>query len=431
MYLDRHSVKIYENTMPIYLNANKEGIYREPSVGEFIGDLDSVRETGKYFVDIKKDDFKDILNMPPVKIKNDIITTLNVSKKGDVITQEITIEGVSYTRKIGGSWSCKDESYLVKTDVLAKIKGAEVSSYSYPSDNVKAIFDKCPAMIHHNPVHYIDCKTDVDKYARIYITATNNPMFYLFTNSNTAYIGATANTAYAQAYTYSNGVWSTYNYAYVSAKLTEYKIYHNTLPVCLGTSSSNYDKNTILFEASTNEAEKVITDFNDANKYGVYNVEIAEGTLCANPPTNTAITGILEVVVVGERITQTLTTANNTVYKRVLNGNWTQWKEEAEVERVGLISSSEEEGAITDFNNAIECKIYEVYQVGWVLENAPTDAVIEGIMTVNETNRYITQSILDKHAQEYRRTYIKSTDTWSDWKGIGLNPEPPVSEIIG
>lgn len=332
IYDERAKTVFYHSDVPVYSDVNKSGIYREASGGEFISNFDLANTEGKYYVNVKKEDYKALQNMPDVKLTKDLEGVLYCSVKDNKIIQEITIEGITYTRTIGEQWTGLNTSNLVKKDVIANIEGLNADTYS----DVESIFASCPKPnIHQDVIGEIDFRADVNKYYRVYTTKkTGNEMFYQTISSNgNSDIGYTKNRYYYIRYVYQNGVWSedTSTYQYASCKAGYTEIYRNTLPVCKGTGTTTFDKNTIIKEATTGAEKKVINDFNLATTYGVYNIDVKERETVLNAPTE-LLTGILECVVAEGNITQKVSADNGDIYTRYFNGSeWTEWKKEAEL----------------------------------------------------------------------------------------------------
>lgn len=332
IYDERAKTVFYHSDVAIYSDVNKSGIYREASGGEFISNLDLANVEGKYYVNVKKEDYKTLQNMPDVKLSKDLETVLHCSMKDDRIIQEITIEGITYTRAVGEQWSGLNTSNFVKKDVIANIEGLSANTYS----DAEGIFASCPKPnVHQDIVGEIDFRADVNKYYRVYTTKkTGNEMFYQTISSNgNSDIGYTKNRYYYIRYVYQNNVWSedTSTYQYASCKAGYTEIYRNTLPVCKGTGTTTFDKNTIIKEATTGAEKKVINDFNLATTYGVYNIDVKERETVLNAPIE-LLSGVLECVVAEGNITQRVSADNGDIYTRYFNGSkWTEWKKEAEL----------------------------------------------------------------------------------------------------
>lgn len=77
---------------------------------------------------------------------------------------------------------------------------------------------------------------------------------------------------------------------------------------------------------TTTVTENVETDFNKAHKCSMYNVRQVSNVIPNSPVTGTMY-GVLKVSNVKALIHQTLETTTNKTFKRMLNGNWTAWKE--------------------------------------------------------------------------------------------------------
>ena len=354
LYDERAKTVFYHSDVPVYSDVNKSEIYREASGGEFISNFDLANTEGKYYVNVKKEDYQALQNMPDVKLTKDLETVLYCSVKDDKIIQEITIEGITYTRTIGEQWVGLNTSNFVKKDVIANIEGLNADTYS----DVESIFASCPKPnIHQDITGEIDFRADVNKYYRVYTTKkAGSEMFYQTINSNgSSYIGYTKNRYYYIRYVYQNSVWSedTTTNQYVSCQAGYTEIYRNTLPVCKGTGTTTFDKNTIIKEATTGAEKKVINDFNLATTYGVYNVEINEGETVLNAPTE-LLTGILECIVAEDNITQKVSADNGDIYTRYFNGSeWTEW--EANVKRSeieNLLMTAPDKLQTFDYTNA-------------------------------------------------------------------------------
>lgn len=331
---DLQTAHIYYNDVSIYTGGkDKTGIYREAMNADVIGDLDNCRKAGKYYVNVSKDEYNKIGNMPQVKVEKDIETTLYVNIQDSKTLQEITIEGVTYTRVMGEKWIGLNSTF-VKNDVIAHIKGVESEAtvdYEIETVNIEDIYASCPvANNHKEPYGTIDFKDSSGKYYR-FVTYGKGSGFYLYQSGSSKTVGAYAyDQRYITRYTWDNGVWtewsptsSSYTYTYVSIGAGE--ILNSNLDVCKGTSNTAYDKTTIVRKADVKSDIKTIYDFNEANIEGRYVVNIEENKEALNAPTSGVLSGTLEVIKVDNMIKQ-LFTDNTREYTRVFNEEWTEWK---------------------------------------------------------------------------------------------------------
>lgn len=332
---DLQTAYIYHHDMPIYTGGkNKTGIYREAMNADIIGDLDGCKKAGKYYVNVKKDEYNQIGNMPLVKIEKDLETTLYVNINGEKILQEITIEGITYTREIGKAWTGLNNSF-VKNDVVAHINGVEPEAtveYEIETANIEDIYASCPVPNNHKtPYGTIDFKDNSGKYYRL-VTYGKGSGFYLYQSGSSKSVGAYAyDQRYITRYTWDNGVWtewtstsSSYTYTYVSIGAGG-EILNSNLDICKGTSNTAFDKTTIVRKADIKTDVKVINDFNEATTEGRYVVNIEENTEALNAPATGILLGTLEVIKVNDIIKQLFTNSSGE-YTRVFNEEWTEWK---------------------------------------------------------------------------------------------------------
>lgn len=330
-YPEYKTTGIYYLDMPIYSNIDKTGIYRHPTTDTTISNLDLITEPGDYLLNATISNYSNIQNIPPVKLKTDLETILKCYKKDYDVYQELVIEGITYTRKVGDIWIYNNHNDCVKKEIIAEIKNEEITAFSVLPD----IYSTCPKPnISCDIVGEIAFKRNDDLYAMWYVTSNiNNPMFFNYNDKN---IGFTGSYQYLVKYNYQNGVWTedTGTTIYTTITAGKYEIYKNTLPICLGKGTSTYDKNTILKEATTDEEEKILNSFNLAIDIGTYKVEITEAGGVEFSPIDTAFTGILEVEKADNYIKQVLTTIETgTKAYRTFNGTaWSNWNFEAKVE---------------------------------------------------------------------------------------------------
>ena len=341
-YIDDVDTQIYYHNLPIYSDKNMTTIYRESTETENISNFDNIMEVGSYYMNVTKAEYKTLQNAPKIDIKNDRIkTVLKVYKKNNDIVQEIAIEGIVYTRVVGENWASLDESKFLSSKSIGKIEGVSANSFAYPSDSVKSIFDSCPSLNHHINPNYIDFKYSSNGYCRIYtVKELDNPMFFLSkgsTASSTSYVGFAGPWRNCKTFINTGSGWSEKTQTYYMSGTTQYiEIYSNTLSVCKATSysSSSWDKNTILMDASTGEETSALYDFNDANSFGTYDVEVEADTICSNAPIVGAISGILEVTSIDDKLVQKLTTKNGDIYIRAYSeaDKWTMWRPQTSLE---------------------------------------------------------------------------------------------------
>lgn len=326
IYPEFKTYGIYHLDLPIYSDKNKTGIYRHPTTNETISNLDLITEPGDYLLNATVSNYNNIQNMPPVKLKNDLETILKCYKKDNNVYQELVIEGITYNRKVGDLWIYNKHNDCVKKEIIAEIKNKEITVFSVLPD----IYSTCPKPnLSCDITGEIAFKRNDGLYAMWYVTTKiNNPMFYNYSDKYLGYTGAYQNLI---KYNYQNGAWTEDTGTSINTTITtgKFEIYKNTLPVCKGTSSTAYDKNTILKEATTDEEEKTLNSFNLATDVGTYKVEITEVGGIESSPVVGAITGVLIVSKAKDLLYHRLITVDNKQYTRVYNGTeWTVWNEE-------------------------------------------------------------------------------------------------------
>lgn len=333
---DTPTYNIHHSDFPIYTGeTNKDGVYREADNANVISNLDGANREGKYYVNVKANELEQIQNMPPIKIEKDLETTLYVNIEGEKVLQQITIEGITYTRRIGEAWTGVNNSF-VKNDVLAHIEGVEVNATDYEIEtaNIEDIFASCPAINNHKqPNGVIDFADSSGRYYRWLVYGKNSGFYYNQNSTgSTKYIGAFAySQAHIQRFTYSNGAWTELAYgtsstAYLYQSVgADGKIIACDIDVCLGSSYSAWDKNTIYRKADVKDAVKVINDFNEATRDGLYKVNILENTEALNTPVVGALKGNLEVFTIEDVITQRFIDNSGTYTRNFFNEAWSEW----------------------------------------------------------------------------------------------------------
>jgi len=416
-FYDYWNTRIYHNDMPIYTDTNKTDIYRESSASEFIGNANNANKEGKYLVDIEKSRYSEVQGLPAIKIAKDLETVLHTYGSGDNAYQEIAIEGVVYTRKIGESWLSQDTSNLIKKNVIANIEGSEAVVYS----EVEDIYASCPQPNNHKKVYgQIDFKDRNGKYYRFY-NYIKDAMFYRYDNSsNNSTIGMIApSVSYVERYIYEDGEWKTYSssYLYVSiGYIGQYEIFYCSTDICKGTSSTAYDKNTIVRKADGSDSIRTINSFDNATYFGFYNVN---GVGIGNAPIDTEIKGSLEVIKTEAGITQRLTTTSNEVYIRNYTTAWSEWSYVPDSEKVSVMI---DEAIAKDntFNGVIGAGIKVASIPTGVFDSVPEPPIVEGSEYIGKLMyRYYNSS----SKNVYRVDYIyknKSYDSFL-YKNVSSN----------
>ena len=332
-FSDYYNSHIYYNDNVVYSGGkNKTGIYREAMNADIIGDLDSCRKAGKYFVNVKKDEYNQIGNIPAIKIEKDLEATLYVNVNGERVLQEITIEGITYTRQIGKAWT-EINSTFVKNDVIANIEGVEVNATDYEIEtaNIEDIFASCPVPNNHKALTgTIDFKDSSGKYYRWFIYGGGSGFFFTSNSTgSTKYIGCYAyNISMTERYTYNGSAWventTTSSSGFYTSVGKDGDVLACNLDVCGGTSYNAIDKTLIVRKADVISDIKVINDFNEALTEGRYVVNIEENKEVLNAPKSGVLNGTLEVIKVNDMIKQ-LYTDNTGEYSRVFNEEWSEW----------------------------------------------------------------------------------------------------------
>ena len=331
-FTDSYGSHIYDNTVPIYTDINKGGIYRPARVGDMINNLDNCKKAGKYYVNLTEKEFSEIQNMPNIKINGKLETILHVTVDESRILQEMIIEGIAYSRVLGEKWNGISDSF-VKDDIIAEIKGVNETSSLNNDDilltNVDEIFDTCPnPSSHQTPTGTLEFTDNNNNYYRWRVYG-KNAGFYFYNPSGTKYMGAYGYAGtYIEKWRHYNGAWSevtgTSN-PYTTSMSKIPTIFKCDIDIYGATGSSSVNKNEIYRKADIKEATNTIYDFNNAKTKGVYKVTI-EDSIAENSPVDSNILGFMRVEKFDDMIKQVLTTIDGTVYTRVFDGEiWSEW----------------------------------------------------------------------------------------------------------
>ena len=370
-FTDSYGTHIYDNTVPIYTDINKGGIYRPARTGDMINNLDNCKKAGKYYVNLTEKEFSEIQNMPNIKINGKLETILHVTVDEGRILQEMIIEGISYSRVLGEKWNGVSDSF-VKDDIVAEIKGVdEVSSLNNNVSviNEDEIFDACPnGSSHQTPTGTIDF-TDNNGYYYRWIVYGKNAGFYFYNPSGTKYMGVFAYSGiYVERWRYYNGTWSeitSTSNPYTTSMSKIPTIFRCDIDVYSATGSSSPNRNEIYRKADTKETTNTIHNFNKATTKGVYKVTI-ENSVAENSPIDSDILGFMRVEKFDNIIKQVLTTTEGTVYTRVSNGEmWSEWTSSKAQGSVG-----EGSGESVDLSNYYtKSETYNKNEVDELIEN--------------------------------------------------------------
>ena len=369
-FQDTYNTHIHDNTVPIYTDVNKSAIYREARTTDKIANIDACNQVGKYLVNITKEEYKEISNLPNIVVDKDIDTILYVTIEGNKVMQEITINGVTYTRTLGGQWVGLSDTY-VKTDIVDYIAGVEVvenSEKAIEALSLDEIFNSCPYQdSHKEPNGTIDFKDSSGRYYRWRCYGKGSGFFHTTNN----YIGVYANGhVYTERYSYSNGVWTqntgtSASNLYVSVS-SNGAILACDIDVVGGSSYNSIDKTKIVRKADVKDVIIPKSNFNDCVKQGAYKVDILENTIAENSPVENAISGIMEVTKFDNAIKQVLTTTEGTIYTRVSNGEmWSEWASSKAQGSVG--EGSGESVDLSDYYTKSET--YNKNEVDELIEN--------------------------------------------------------------
>ena len=104
-----------------------------------------------------------------------------------------------------------------------------------------------------------------------------------------------------------------------------------------------------------------LSDFNKAIKYKDYTVNIKSGEDVLNAPMSAPFAGILKVSNTKALVHQTFETTNGRTFKRMLNGNWTAWKEDVKKNEIENLLTSVP-NKINTFNYTNADGMPEVYK---------------------------------------------------------------------
>ena len=375
-FSDIYTTKIYYNDIPIYTDINKSDIYRESSIGELIGDANNANQEGRYLVKLSMSEYAEVQNLPDVKLLKDIETTLHcfVRDNGDTL-QEITIEGITYTRVVGKPWVGQNTNNLVETAVIANIEGDSIEAYSEVDD----IYASCPIPNNHKVVQaQIDFRDYNNRYYRYFVYGKGSGFYRYDTSNGSATIGVFApGYNYIEAYRYINGAWSVYSITSSSGMYlavgNNYDIYYCSTDIYKGTSNTAYDKTIVVRKADGADTPRKINSFDKATDFGFYNVNIVENATVDNSPLEGAITGTLEVIDLEDKLMQRLTTKDNTYTRLYVNRVWTDWivADLSKYDKTEVVDEKVENAintSITTSNEYTDKRLSEFGYIGDVLE---------------------------------------------------------------
>lgn len=372
-------IDVYTNNLDIKYHSNdpNEGqIWKEAFVlsGEEPEiDFNMAIEYKRYNINITAED--EIFNAP---ITGELKGVLTVDKASNNVVQTvITDQNKRYARvycdEIWTEWEEIGEkvdlsNYYTKEDIDEKLGSGKISGIIAP------VFDELPDTFtgypenpdastylwemkcthyNHHMIFYFD--TDPTGKFGIVEKADGNLGFKLLDSSFTykTYKG------YYRSETSSSGSWTAFgnnnHFTATSSRDINAMYYHNFNIV----NGNNPDEIfRVGYGCSTGDT---LSDFNKAIKYKDYTVNIKSGEDVLNAPMTAPFAGILKVSNTKALVHQTFETTNGRTFKRMLNGNWTAWKEDVKKNEIENLLTSVP-NKINTFNYTNADGMPEVYK---------------------------------------------------------------------